>query len=486
MKKRLLEVFVLSMAAILLSVSCGRKVEFQGYGVSSDVDPLRRVIMLTPGEDGARQSYWLYADNPFYVITYDEGAIAQHRGMMDKMRAQRIEVIEIQDLIASALRNARAEAKFDSALEEMFPLTFPLLRNYMESLTPDDLLGRTDDINYSYDEEGRFRPLIEPAFAFYFTRDFAVMTPKGLILTNAKESWRGVEHRLGRFIFTYADGLRDCPVLFDAEKEGVFCEGGDILVRDEKTIFMGIHNFSDSAAAEKIARTLDMDVIGVAMPPYEDFSGANIEIMHLDTVFNFVDRDKILTVPYLFEAAYDGKNPLTDLLGSIEGSLEHLRELKKAESETGVGEAEGEGKKAREPEEKTEPEAGMSLAMAVKNIPTVGWLTRYRAGSGEMEELKTKLVDYLREEGYRVIWVGGDRGEMREDKYIMERVFYELSLQAANVVQLAPGKVLAYAHNKQTIRALRDGGVEVVTFEGKYLADGLGGPHCLTMPMLRK
>lgn len=63
---------------------------------------------------------------------------------------------------------------------------------------------------------------------------------------------------------------------------------------------------------------------------------------------------------------------------------------------------------------------------------------------------------------------------------------YELSMQATNVVQLGPGKIISYAHNKYTIQAMRDKGIEVFPFEGKYLADNLGGPYCLTMPLLRK
>jgi len=122
---------------------------------------------------------------------------------------------------------------------------------------------------------------------------------------------------------------------------------------------------------------------------------------------------------------------------------------------------------------------------AIKYIPNVGWLTHYKAGTGEAVELKIKLVDYLKGLGYEVIWVGGDKGDLREDKYLLERVMYELSMQAANVVQLAPGKILSYAHNKHTIQALRNNGIKVFRFEGKYLADNLGGPHCLTMPLLR-
>ncbi|HEY4492872.1 MAG TPA: arginine deiminase family protein, partial [Acidobacteriota bacterium] len=70
--------------------------------------------------------------------------------------------------------------------------------------------------------------------------------------------------------------------------------------------------------------------------------------------------------------------------------------------------------------------------------------------------------------------------------YINERVLYELSVQAANVLQLKPGKVIAYAHNKHTNAELRKKGVEVLTFAGSDLVSMLGGPHCLTMPLIRK
>ena len=471
------------LIGLFLCCFCAEKQNFVGFGVTSDVDPLRRVIVLTPGEGTARQSYWFYMDEPLTLLGYDEGAVSQHDVLKKTLMRSGVEVLEVRDLLENALQNARAEGSLEQALEKIFPTSFTKIRDHADSLTADDLLGRSDDFYYVYDQEERFMPIIDLALAFYFTRDFAAMTPRGLILTNAKESWRSMEHRLGRFLFTYSDNLRECPILFDAEKEDVYCEGGDILVRDEKTIFMGVNNFSDSKAAQKIAIALDMDVIGVAMPPHEDFSGANMEIMHLDTVFNFVDRDKILAVPYIFEKEYADENPMVDLLLSVERSFQYSRELQKPGE---VGEGRGFESKTGDSEAQEDSSQLMSLAKAVKYIPDVGWLTRYKAGSGEPEDLRTKLVDYLREEGYQAIWVGGDRGDMREDKYIMERVFYEQSLQAANVVQLAPGKVLAYAHNRHTIQALRDQGVEVVVFEGKYLADGLGGPHCLTMPVLRK
>lgn len=145
-----------------------------------------------------------------------------------------------------------------------------------------------------------------------------------------------------------------------------------------------------------------------------------------------------------------------------------------------------EGLKTEKENVKDESDFPISLENAIKYIPQVGWLTLFRAGTGEEVKLNRKLVDYMKELNYKTIWVGCDKDDLRDDKYIVERVLYELSLQATNVVQLSPGKVLAYTHNKYTIDALVKNGVEVLSFEGKYLADNLGGPHCLTMPLERR
>lgn len=452
---------------LILAISCINQTNIpektEAY-VPADIAPLKKVIVLSPGSDFSRRSYRFYVDEVFInTITYADGAVTQHKGMVEILKENEIEVLNVLDLLEDAIANARKAGRLEQSLQEIFPMTFPQIIEKITHIDGPALLGRKDIFYYNFDSEGRFLPLIKPATWFFYTRDFAATTPKGLILTNSKMQERRLEHSIGRFMFQFAEELKDCVIAFDAEKEGVLCEGGDILVKDENTIFMGIHNMSDAEAAQKMAQKLNMDVMGVSMPPLEDFSGTNIQIMHLDTVFNFVDEKKALTVPYLFEAEYAEHNPIAGLLASIDQGIKHRRNQGEEESDYPV-----------------------SFSKAIKYIPDVGWLTHYRAGTGEAVELKTKLVDYLRELDYEIIWVGGDRGDMDREKYLLEHVLYELSMQAANVVQLGPGKVIAYAHNHHTIQALENHGIEVFPFEGKYLADNLGGPHCLTMPLLRR
>jgi arginine deiminase len=430
-------------------------------GVVCDAAPLDTVIVLPPGPDLLRPTYLQYVNEPFGPLIYADGAIAQHADLVRLLRRDGVDVLSVQDLLQDAIDRARRAGEWDTLLREIFPEQSGRLAATGLTLDAAMLLGRNARLYYDYSPEGWLDPLVPQSPGFFYTRDFAVSLPRGVILTCSRSRHRRYEHALGRMMFRYAAALRDHPILFDAEKEDVRCEGGDIIVKDDHTLLMGLGNLSDREAAAAIARRTGMDVIGVAMPPLDEFSGANIQILHLDTVFNIVDRDKVLTVPYLFLRRYDGKNPLVRFLRSIQD-------------------------RPQEKPRKGELVLPASLDRAIAAIPKVGWLTLFAAGTGAATDPGTKLGDYMMAQGYEIVPVGGEQGDMPEDQYINERVLYEMSLQGANVVQIGPGKVLAYAHNTHTNALLEKRGVRVVRFEGKYLADMQGGPHCLTMPLVRR
>ena len=429
--------------------------------VFSDIDPLRSVIVLSPSPNERREAYSLYADSPVVSVYYGDGAVAQHRLFSDLLRNRGVRVLDVAALLDDAIRNARAAGRLDEEMARVFPDEFPRLRAELSRLTAEAVLGRDPDLFFRYDgASGALAPLVPTSGAFFFTRDFAVSTPAGIIITNGRPKWREAEHRIGRFLFRYASALRDCPVVFDAETEGVRCDGGDIIVKDAHTLLMGIGNLSDREAAARIAAKLGLDVVGVAMPPIDSLTGINFEVMHLDTVFNLVDEKTALTVPYFFLKRYAEANPVVRYFEAVQARPAAAPRL------GGI-------------------DLPVTLKAAVEALPKLGWLTLFKAGTGEPRDLDLKLGDLLLSEGYSIVPVGGDRGALPEDRYIDDRVLYELGLQAANVVQLGPGTVVAYAHNRHTNEALRAKGIRVLTFEGKYLADGMGGPHCLAMPLVR-
>ena len=299
----------------------------------------------------------------------------------------------------------------------------------------------------------------------YWSRDFAISTPKGVIIGNGQNFGRTLENAMARLMFTHADALEDFPIVFDAGKEGVTLDGGDVIVRDDNTLLVGVGQRSDEEAAPLLAKRLGMDVLAVSMPPREPATGMSRQLLHLDSIFNFVDRDTVVTVPYFLEQAYADANPMAPILAGLAAQTDAINA--RLPDEAGGGDSK-------------------QIRATIDAMPGVGWVTRYEAGTGTATPLGMKLIDYARSQGWKVVFAGGSRDGMSEAKWAIERAMYELRWQGVNVAQLGPGHVIAYAHNVHTNEALRRTGVRVETFPGEILAIRNGGPHCLIMPLVRQ
>jgi len=75
----------------------------------------------------------------------------------------------------------------------------------------------------------------------------------------------------------------------------------------------------------------------------------------------------------------------------------------------------------------------------------------------------------------RVIAVGGDDDTQCREQWS----------DAANVLALRPGVVVAYDRNVHTNEALARAGIEVLPIASAELSRGRGGPHCLSCPLSR-
>jgi dimethylargininase len=83
--------------------------------------------------------------------------------------------------------------------------------------------------------------------------------------------------------------------------------------------------------------------------------------------------------------------------------------------------------------------------------------------------LPTRLAQLLAERGIELVAVPDE----------------EFDSMGANVLALAPRVALVVEGNPETRRRLERAGVEVLSYEGKELSKGDGGPTCLTCPLLR-
>jgi dimethylargininase len=80
-----------------------------------------------------------------------------------------------------------------------------------------------------------------------------------------------------------------------------------------------------------------------------------------------------------------------------------------------------------------------------------------------------RLVELLRSRGVELVEVPDE----------------EFDTMGANVLALGDRRALMLARNAETRRRLEAAGVEVLTYEGRELSKGDGGPTCLTRPLLR-
>ena len=437
--------------------------EPNGARVIADFAPLRATIALSIGDNIFKSSEMGGTRHPFFSSGLPRGATREHAAMIELLGKNGVRVLDVRDLLNNAIGEARRKGKLSDWLRETFPATADETIKRIGELDADSLLGRRDDHFYTTGPDGLVNPLFPGITSMYWARDFAISTPKGIIIGNGRFYNRAIENSLARFMFQYADELKQFPIIFDASKEGVLLDGGDVIVLDEKTLLVGVGNRSSLEAAPKLARQLGMDVLAVSMPPADKPSGLSRQLLHLDSIFNLVDSKKVLAVPYFLEKRYSDTNPLKPILLGIARQVD---EIERFETERDLGSSD-------------------EIRRTVELMPEVGWITRFEASTGKATPLRVKLVDYFREQGYQIIYVGGQQGKLPIAKYAIERAMYELRWQGANVVQLGPGRVIAYEHNVYTNEALRRAGVEVLTFPGELLSIRNGGPHCLLMPLVR-
>jgi arginine deiminase len=431
----------------------------RGGNVHTDVGPLRRVLVHTPGPELRKMLNALSGDHPMLPssLLLDRAA-EQHRGFVALLEADGAQVLQLEVVLDEAVEAARTAGILEIWLQGVAPQLVPRASEVCGAV----LLGAVDRFTYHTDADGTFHPLVAPAKGIMYTRDLAIMTPRGVVISNFVNPGRNFETALVRLAFEWSPSLRDYPVAFDAREERLFLQGGDVIVADERTLLIGVGNLTEEAAARGLARKLEMDVVAVQLPAgreragveiYKDWHGLRSLFLHLDSVFNMVDRRRAVAVPLLLEAGHVGRDPLSRIAAGLA---------------------------------RTSAVATDDADELRENLEQVGRIRRFLAGSGEEAPLPDgiKLVDHLRDEGWEIVPVGGAR-EGDEYAWFVERVMRELYFQAANVVATAPGRVIACAENEHTLAALRAAGVEVRPFEASEIVRWGGGPHCLSLPLER-
>ncbi len=428
--------------------------------IGSDIAPLRRVLVHEPGSETRKALTLLAQEHPFEAIDLiGPEAGTQHQQFVRLLETSGTRVVRVLDLLNEAITAARAAGELQPWVAEVFPK----LVDEADALTGEAVIGADSRLVFPPSRPGEgSSPLVQPLKFLLYTRDLGTMTPSGLVVSNLGMASRDPELALFRFMLTWAPSLTDCPVVFDAALEELQLQGGDVIVADPQTLLVGVGNLTSEQAASRLAERLEMDVIAVSLPgPLIGGRGRRnsnrplrTTFLHLDTIFSLVDTRTVLAVPYFLESAHSGRDPFSALVKGLvrAGTID--------------------------------PATGAETLNQVKQIGTI---RRYLAGTGELDPLlkEKKLLDYVRARDYKVVPVGGPTEGREPAEHLVENVLHELRFQAANVVAVKPGVVIAAEANRRTNDALKDAGVKVQSFAASELVRWHGGAHCMTLPLSR-
>ncbi len=407
-----------------------------GVHVTSEIGKLERVCLHRPGDEllnlpPAFLDQLLFDDVPFLEV-----AQAEHDAFADTLRAEGVEVVYLEDLMAEvfdavpAARSAFLEQYLDEAGIKGTLLT-DALRAFFEGIEDNrafvlkTMAGVTkDEIEVAHvspqtldalvSTETESHLVVNPMPNLYFTRDPFAVVGEGVNLNRMYSATRDRETIYGAFIFTYHPRYRDTPCYYRRDSS-FHTEGGDVLVLGERVIAVGISQRTQAAAIDVMAQNIFWN----SDSQIERILAFNIPVsrafMHLDTVFTQIDVDRftihpaILTTLQVFELTR-GRAHGEVVIREIVDTLEHILEG----------------------------------ALGIDQV------TLIPCGGGDP-------IAAAREQ-----WSDG-----------------------SNTLAVAPGRLCVYQRNVVTNEALARAGMDLLVIPSAELSRGRGGPRCMSMPLAR-
>ncbi len=403
-------------------------------GIPSEINPLKKVIVHTPGSEVSLVNPINKDELLFDDIIFENDAKEEHLDMIKVFKAAMPddgEVLEIMDLALHCFREQDVREEFIELMIKELPYeNIHTIQSQLVKLSPEKLLQFV--VEGSIPPERSFN--LNPAPNLLFTRDLAAVVGQRIILSRAAKKARAREFLLMNTIVKHHSLFEDVKANTINISGHQSIEGGDVLVASSKIVLIGMSertSFSGlMSVAEKLISHGVEHVLAVDIPKQRSS-------MHLDTIFTFADENECVVFPPAIE---DQTENVVDLFAAGDKvQTRRCRSLKDALEELTGNEftfirCGGEERINQYREQWTDGANVFALAPGVI------------VGYGR----NTQTFQTMKQHGYRLM-----------DQYEFIEEFTDRS----------------FDHTKE--------GKIAISFQGHELCRGRGGARCMTMPVLR-
>ncbi|MCL2323139.1 MAG: arginine deiminase [Oscillospiraceae bacterium] len=399
---------------------------------TDEISPLKKVLLHRPGSELEQLTPQSLIPLLFDDIPYLKAAQFEHDYFAELLRKNGVEVLYLEDLIASTISQAPEIKK--QFIQEFIDEAGAIAKHHEARLTEmllsmdnekELILSTMAGINVKKLQgrnSGSFVDMIsrttqfaiEPIPNLYFTRDPFAIIGNGVSLNHMYSYTRNRETIYSRYIFKYHPEFNGKIPFYYTNDEPYSIEGGDILNLNENTIAIGLSQRTCPEACELLAQNIFSDetskvntILAFDIPSLRTY-------MHLDTVFTQVDVSKFIVHPLILD--------YLDIYILKKGS-------------------------------------GKDLIVEKSDL-----------------NLRATLQKVLNLDDCTLIYCGG------KDQISSAREQWN---DGANTLCIAKGVVITYDRNTITNQTLRENGITVLTTLSSELSRGRGGPHCMSMPLVR-
>ncbi|MDP6789213.1 MAG: arginine deiminase family protein [Candidatus Marinimicrobia bacterium] len=284
--------------------------------IRSEIGKLQQIVVHRPGPEHHHFTpenihEWIPDDNgrmvrnPDYLLfddLVDPGTMAREHENLSSIIASVAgsdHTFYFTDLLKDILDNPDTRSELAAECLETDEVSFP---THFPNASPDIIIDSSLDDAAETFLTGK-HPSGQSVFSWpipnlIFSRDIAAMVGNTLFLTWAKRNVRKREMILAKYVFMHHPNFKDLTTVdFHSNHPGHALEGGDIMVFDSKTLFVGLSERNSKESIDAFLPTAYSEgfetVFVIDLPKSRT-------VMHLDTIFTRISEKDVLIYPPLY------------------------------------------------------------------------------------------------------------------------------------------------------------------------------------------